>query len=275
MCTQSIKTVYLPLAQQNIDAAIDQDLNVATPVTSHPVRPGIRRTYLAVTLLGFLTAVAAFVWAISRWYFAYHNYGPAVVGRWTAPALILASVLTIVGVIGLLLYLSSRSYFVITNEAGVQIKKLYKKASIPWEDIDFVRSSSIHYGAAKLEWGKRSTLWLHTSSGGTFCFTNNLMDFNNLAETIKANLYPRYLEQYRQNLNQGQSIDFGPIQLTPRGIVIGRKKCDWSMIKDVSLARGRLTITTKDEQRKKVYSLPVRKIPNSDLCAHLIQNIEY
>jgi hypothetical protein len=218
---------------------------------------------------------AAFLWAIFRWYFAYHTFGPAVVGRWTIPALILALVFAVVGGSGLILYLSARSYIVVTGEAGVKIMKLYSKISIPWEDIDFIRSSSIRYGAASLEWGKRSSLWLHTSSRRVFRLANNLTDFNRLVDSIKANLYPRYLGQYRHDLNQGKSIAFGPILLTPGGINIGRNTCDWSTIEDVALARGRLTIETRDGEREKVYSFPARKIPNPDLCAQLIQNIEY
>ena len=248
---------------------------MATPYTSHPVKLELRRSYLAVTMLGLIGAIAALAYAIYRRYFAYHHFGPAVVSRWTIPSLILSLVLAAIGAIGLLLYLSARSYRVLTDETSLQIKKRNHVISIPWEDIEFVRSSSIRYGVAKLEWGNRSTLWVHTSSGQVFRFVNNLMDFNNLAEAVKANLYPRYLARYRQDLNQGQSIDFGPIQLTPNGIVFGRKECQWSALEDVSLARGRLTITVNEDQRMKSYSIPARKIPNSDLCAQLIQNIEY
>lgn len=248
---------------------------MATPNSSHPLRLELRRTYQAVSMLGFLGAMAAFAWSIFRWYFAYHHFGPAVVGRWTAPALILTLVLAAIGVFGLILCLSARNYHVITNELSLQIKKRNHIISIPWEKIKFVRSSSIRYGLAIFEWGNRSALWVHTSNGQVFRFVNNLVDFNGLAETVKANLYPRYLARYRQDLNQGQSIDFGPIQLTPNGIIFGRNECEWSELENVTLARGRLTITTNDGQRIKSYSIPARKIPNSDLCAQLIQNIEY
>jgi len=250
-------------------------MRVATPYTSHPVKHELLRTYLTVTTLGFIGAIAAFIWAIFRWYFAYHYFGPAVVGRWTTPALILSLVLAAMGAIGLILYLSARSYRVTTNEISVLITKRNHAVSIPWEEIEYVRSSSIRYGVAKLDWGNRSTLWIHTSNDQVFRFANNLTDFNSLAETVKANLYPRYLAHYRQYLNQGQSIDFGPVQLTPNGIVFGRKECHWSALEGVSLARGRLTITVKNGPRMKSYSIPAKKIPNSDLCAQLIQNIEY
>ena len=248
---------------------------MATPYTSHPVKHELLRTYLTVTTLGFIGAIAAFIWAIFRWNFAYHYFGPAVVGRWTTPALILSLVLAAMGAIGLILYLSVRSYRVTTNEISVLITKRNHSIAIPWEEIEYVRSSSIRYGVAKLDWGNRSTLWIHTSNDQVFRFANNLTDFNSLAETVKANLYPRYLAHYRQYLNQGQSIDFGPVQLTPNGIVFGRKECHWSALEGVSLARGRLTITVKNGPRMKSYSIPARKIPNSDLCAQLIQNIEY
>jgi hypothetical protein len=228
-----------------------------------------------VITLGLIGAIAAFAWAIFRWYFAYHHFGPAVVGRWTAPALILALVLAAISAIGLILYLSARSYRVITNEINLLITKRDNTVSIPWEEIEFVRSSSIRYGVAKLEWGNRSTLWIHTSKGQVFRFVNNLIDFNSLAEIVKSKLYPRYLAHYRQHLNQGQSIDFGPVQLTPSGIVFGRKKCHWSELVGVSLARGRLTLTVNRGPRMKSYSIPARKIPNADVCAQLIQNIEY
>ncbi len=248
---------------------------MATPYNSHPVKLELRRTYFAVTMLGILGAIAVFAYAIYRWYFAYHHFGPAVVGRWTTPALILSLVLAAFGAIGLILYLSARSYRVTTNEKSVLITKRNHAVSIPWEEIEFVRTSSIRYGIARLEWGNRSTLWIHTSNGQVFRFANNLTDFNSLAETIKANLYPRYLAHYRQDLNQGQSIEFGPVQLTPNGIIFGRKECHWSALEGVSLTRGRLTITMKDGKQMKSYSIPARKIPNSDLCAQLIQNIEY
>ncbi len=248
---------------------------MATPYTSHPVKLGLLRMYLAVTTLGFVGAIAAFIWAIFRWYFAYHHFGPAVVGRWATPALILSLVLAAIGAIGLILYMGARSYRVTTNEISVHITKRNHAASIPWEEIEFVRSSSIRYGVAKLDWGHRSTLWIHTSDGQVFRFVNNLTDFNSLADTVKANLYPRYLARYRRRLNQGQSLDFGPVQLTPTGIVFGRKECHWSALEGVSLARGRLTITVNMGPRMKSYSIPARKIPNSDLCAQLIQNIEY
>ena len=248
---------------------------MTTPYTSHPVKLELRRSYLAMTMFGLIGAVAALAYAIYRRYFAYHYFGPAVVSRWTKPSLILSLVFAAIGVIGLLLYLRARSYRVLTDETKLQIKKRNHTISIPWEDIEFVRSSSIRYGLAKFEWGNRSTLWIHTSNSQVFRFVNNLMDFDGLAEAVKGNLYPQYLARYRQELNQGQSIDFGPIQLTPNGIVFGRKECQWSALEDVSLARGRLTITANDGQRMKSYSIPARKIPNSDLCAQLIQNIEY
>ncbi len=248
---------------------------MATPNSSHPVKRELLRTYLAMTTLGFIGAIAAFIWAIFRWYFAYHHFGPAVVSRWTTPALVLSLVLAAIGGIGLILYMSARNYRVTTDEISMLITKRNQAVSIPWEEIEFVRSSSIRYGIAKLEWGNRSTLWIHTSNGQVFRFMNNLTDFNGLAETVKANLYPRYLAHYRQYLNQGQSLDFGPVQLTQNGIVFRRKECHWSELEGVSLARGRLTITVKKGPRMKSYSIPARKIPNSDLCAQLIQNIEY
>jgi hypothetical protein len=66
-------------------------------------------------------------------------------------------------------------------------------------------------------------------------------------------------------------VQFGPIILTPQGVINGRKALRWQDIGEIQLVKGRLELHPIKEMRRSKFSFPSHKIPNIDLCLQILQ----
>jgi hypothetical protein len=65
------------------------------------------------------------------------------------------------------------------------------------------------------------------------------------------------------------------LQCSPNGLTYRKRRYGWNQILSVRLNAGNLVITVKEADRSKDLRIPTKKIANPDLCAQLINNIEY
>jgi hypothetical protein len=91
---------------------------------------------------------------------------------------------------------------------------------------------------------------------------------------IKSQIYQGLLERYRETLQGGQRLDFGPLKLTTQEIVMSRAKIPWDQVRGVSLERGRLIILSGVDGSTKT-KIPAKKVLNVDLVVQLIQKMEF
>jgi hypothetical protein len=88
-------------------------------------------------------------------------------------------------------------------------------------------------------------------------------------ETILAQVTPRLLEEAKQRVNNGDTVTFGKISVSLRGIALGRKDpVAFHEIETLALSAGKLRLKKKGAWLDAL-SVPVRKIPNIAVLTEL------
>jgi len=249
-----------------------------SPADSKPTEFRIRRrminAYIGLGVLSFLLSGIAILWGIWNWYFAYSHYGPIVVWKWSAGPLWMGLILVFLGSGWFFAAYHARRYRVIIHENGIVDNRWINKCKLPWEDIDGIRTSSERYGLPGIVLGNRTIIWVVPKGGKKIRFPNALEELETFVNMIKSQIYQGLLERYRQTLQGGQPLDFGPLKLTTQEIVMSRTKIPWDQVHDVSLERGRLIIRSGVDGSTKT-KIPAKKVLNVDLVVQLIQKMEF
>jgi hypothetical protein len=242
-------------------------------IRKYRLRRELRILYPTTAILGLLGMAATLALGVWRWYFAFRHYGPAVVLRWSTPALWASLGLGIVGLAGLVSTLRTSGLYVSVHPSGLTYKRGRRREAIPWTHIKHIHTAAIRYGLLGLVWGGQITLSLHTVDNRNLRLTQTLSDLKDLVETIKRNVYPSLLSQYRQGLSRDEPVSFGPLSLDRQGIRKGDQTVIWEDLEGVSLSRGVLEIQTHHRTQHSRIRIPTYRIPNIDLCVQLIQHL--
>lgn len=242
-------------------------------IGEHGLRRANRNLTLTLLVLGFGGAIVAGTFAAWRWYFSYRHYGPAAVSRWSGPALGVSMVLTIVGCLALFSILKHRDLRVHTYTHGMVLERNNHNQIVYWTQIHQLHTVSVRYGLAGFAWGARTKLTLELKDNRRIHLTHRLADVDILTDTIKRNVYPGLLDEYRQRLNSGHAVPFGPLTITPHEIHKGRRTLPWTEVNRISLDRGKLRIRVRSRDLWTSMRFAARKVPNIELCIQLIQHL--
>jgi len=242
-------------------------------IREHHLRRELAILYKTLAIIGLGGTAMAGGLAVWRWNFAYRHYGPVAISRWTAPALWAVICFSLVGLFGLLSAVRSKNLRVSLHTSGMTFVRGRRHQTILWKEINSIHTTAVRYGLLSLVWGAETTLILHTNNRRIIRLTQVLNDLSSLAETVKHHVYPGLLTEYRQIISQGGSLPFGPLLLTPDGVQRGREFLSWQDIGKISLERGRLRIPSRQNRKSSQIRVPVRQVPNIDLCVQLIQHL--
>lgn len=241
-------------------------------IRQHRLRRSLRLGYTAVMLIGIVGTVVLFTLALWRWSFAYRHYGPAVVLRWTLPYAIAGLASSALGLYGFWQSRRHRNLTVGVHPSGLSVRQGGEEASLNWDQIHSIFTTSVRYSPLSFVRGWRTTLTLHSRAGSTFQFTERLSGFHELAASVKRYVYPPRLAECRQRLKRDLPVSFGPITLTARGLQLKGRWRAWKQVESVTLERGLFEVRLRGEPRGSRLRIPVRRIPNVDLCYQLVRH---
>lgn len=244
--------------------------NLGPLLREHRLRREIAILYPALAILGLSGTAIAVVWTAWRWLFAFNNYGSAAIWRWTTPALLTALGFASLGILGLILTWRSRAFRINLHSLGMVYRRGRQQEKVLWNQIQHIHTSAVSYGFSNYAWGAQTTLRLYTSDDRQLYLTHALTDMNGLAEFIKRQVYPGLLEDYRRKYNQGDSLSFGPLILTTKGLHRKDQILQWENIRRVSLGQGILSLERTDGQKIRV---PAHRVPNVEICTQLIDHL--
>ena len=180
----------------------------------------------------------------------------------------------LVTLVGLISFWRSRGLRVYLYDLGLVYQRGRQEETLRWDQIIQIHTAAVRYGLSSLVWGAQTTLELHTDDNRLIRLNHALTDLSSLAETIKRNVYPNLLEEYRRDLNQGNAINFGPLLLTLKGIQQGQLFIPWQDINQIILGRGLLLITPHGHDQGTKMRIPAKQVPNVDLCVQLIEHLK-
>jgi hypothetical protein len=249
--------------------------NTAPQAQISLLSPGPRLLLWILIILGILGSVTSAIIAFIRWNFAFSHYGPAVVWKWSAPAVIAGLISSMVWVTALILWIARRSHLALILPEGLVLQRGSRRIHYPWQQLRDLKLYVVQYGLAFIQWGERAVVSLMTLQGKRIRFSGPRDDLEDFTNVIKHYLYPRRLAEYRAALEARQIISFGPLQCSQDGLLYRKKRYPWDQLNSAKLDGGRLILSIKDGDKIEKIRIAARNIPNPDLCAQLITSIEY
>jgi hypothetical protein len=257
-----------------------EDSNILIPSMDDPsslqayhIRGEILLRLLIFSLIGLLGMLAILPVGIWRWQYAASHFGPAVIWRWIAPALFTGFALGLVGAVSLIHLLRLRRIEVQISPMGLTIRKGRKLDTIPWKEIESIRTISIQYGILGLIWARRMEVILQLRSGRRITFNQTLENVETIINRVKQHVYPQMFRNLQLAYNRGEPIQFGPLTLTSKGILNGRKVIRWQDIGEIKLEHGKLQLQPISSSRHPKFAIQAHKIPNVDLCIQLLHHL--
>jgi hypothetical protein len=250
--------------------ALPQAAHMGQELSRHGAKSASRKAWLIIALVSLAVTLGAALFALWRWYFITVTFGPALVSRMLRPALWMALGFAILALLALMAS-RRRQSAAIVYEAGLLVDQGRRRRWIHWTDILAVRISAVRYGLHGVSWGGRVRASLDLAAGRSVRLPSGLEAYPELIEAIKRAVYPRLADGYRQLINQGLEVGFGPIRLTQQGVLHGRKLLRWQDLGACRLEGGQLVLTPRLKAPR--IRLPAEQVPNVDLCFQLIQQL--
>jgi hypothetical protein len=230
-------------------------------------------------LNGWLAAAGLFAGSLSlaagvlRWNFAFSNYGPAVVWRWSLAWLLAGVPLLIAGLFGGLWTVRWGGLRIILHPRGLRLLRGSREQAVPWDDVLHVYTSGVRYGVLGVIWGSRATLIVETTDRRRVRLSQAIDGLAEIIETVKRNVYPRLLAAYTREYRTGMGLPFGPIWLTARGVQKGRRSLGWGELESARIRDGRIEIRPKPGARRRPIRASAQAVPNVELCLQLVQHL--
>jgi hypothetical protein len=238
------------------------------------IRRSVQRTYGIIAIVCAISAIVSFCYSIWSWYFAYSNYGPAAVWRWSELPFYTSLGLGAIALIATIYWLRSRALVVRTSDDALIVQRGRQQKRTQWGEIESIVAVSERTWSPFNAGRERFQFWIQQYSGKKQRFGTTLEDIQRLAATIKLQIYPLLLEKYRRQLAQNETIDLGAVQISRDGIGIKRRQIKWQELSGAELQGGKLVVHYRNTQRGMKVAIPSRRVKNMDLCIQIIEGIE-
>ena len=164
--------------------------------------------------------------------------------------------------------LAARRSFVAVHENGVAIRQTWGKVRIlGWSAIAGLASEQSEQYFLGWRMGTRYRSTLTPTTGKPVHLPGGLEKTPELISQLKACLYPRLLLGLEASLQAEKSLYFGPLAISPRGLVCGSQRWSWEEVEYFDIQNGVLEIKTGP---KRSLRYATGEIPNLELLLQLV-----
>jgi hypothetical protein len=144
-----------------------------------------------------------------------------------------------------------------------------------WEEIEAIQLKvTRHYYQNIIPLGTTRHYTVTDRSGKALPLDHAVTDFQELMDTIERTVNRLLFERMLEAYNAGQSVHFGPIQISRDGLVCRRKSYAWAEIEAVTVADGRITISRKNGGFFSGARVDAAKVPNLAVLLRLLDRIK-
>jgi hypothetical protein len=259
-----------------VETAISTDIqkNLGPSVASYGQRRRRWREAWIWPLPGFILSFILIITGLDWYYYGYTQYGPIAAQSWSQHWLfwgIFIGAITLI--ISIWQVLRSRIW-VNLFQYGISVHlPINSSYSLRWEEITGIASATIQdiLLGHILRTHHRLSILLH--NGKPIILDDRLDNLLEFTTRLKANLYPRLLPGYRTRFQNGDQLDFGPLSIQSKVLLIRGKELTWDQVNRITVSVGNLIIETQDPRTEhlKNIRIPVTDIPNLELFLQVIQ----
>jgi hypothetical protein len=244
-------------------------------LSQHQLKKSVERRVILLLIISLVIMLASMLWSIYRWYFAYARFGPAVVWRWSSPAIGIAVLAFLLALYSGLFLLRNRQRKIYTSADGLWLINGQNRSMLDWKNISSIRSTAAHYLWSQKDENPQLRILLRTTDDVLIKVPPYLTSLDEAQQIIKRKIYTSAMNRYREMMKAGQSLAFGPLQLTRRGVIYRKRIEPWQNFREVKIEGGRLEVEFRGSEGTRKISIPAWHVPNIDLCVQLLRNIEY
>jgi len=215
----------------------------------------------ALGILALIAGEAALIVGIASPYFrdSQARIGSIVIGASAA-------------LIGLVFFEAGQRYrqvFVRLFAEGFAITRDHKETSVRWPDVTTIYQAVTKNYYNGVYTGTTYNYTLHTRDGKKHVFNNTIKNIADLGNALQNGVTNALLPGVMQAFNSGQSVQFGPVAVSPLSLSKGPQQVDWINIDKVSVDKGYLKVWERGKRRA-TFSAPVKAIPNLLVCLEII-----
>jgi len=231
-------------------------------------RPLRWRDLFTLFMPASLATLAPLLYGLKRDIYARNYYGPVAAHSWSWPWYILATSALIPLMLLALWRVRQAHRWVILHKNGLHIKWNKPAQILLWNQIQGLSCLTTEATFFGLATKTRHRLTLFPISEDQIHLDERLKDLPDLAERIKAKLYPHLLPKMRTAFNNGETLYFGPIRIHKQAIHVREQDIPWEQISRLNVRAGKLVI---ESPSKFPIRIPVEKIPNIELLIQILQ----
>lgn len=242
-------------------------------------------------LLGAAAVLAPLAFGVWRANTAYGQYGLVAAETWSRPWFMLSS-LALITFLLLLIYRRWQARKAVTlHQDGLAIcKPLGRTERLTWPELSGITVKQEQENFLNLSWRTRFSTALILQTGKVLRIDPDVQNQPDLAEKIKARLYPLLMPEMEENFRAGHDLDFGPLGICQQELQLqsarrrsragfqnkgdrsgnSRGRILWSHIKHIHVRAGFLVVELETGKLKKI---PVSRIPNFEILLYFIDQV--
>lgn len=172
-------------------------------------------------------------------------------------------------------YLAWRNWPLAANvyENGIELVNRKGSRKILWQDVENLTQHVVHHYYLIIPVGKSysSTIQLH--GGEIILFDNRYSKLKQLGQTLQERLAAIQLPESMDEIEAGNSLEFGALKLDREGIYHWDKRLTWNDVGKVNLKNTSLSITKKGSKFGNWANLGLDEVPNATLFCAIAQKL--
>jgi uncharacterized protein DUF6585 len=164
------------------------------------------------------------------------------------------------------------NFCVMVYQAGLLYSRPREVIAIRWEEITAIFQQHMRSTLNGVPVGMFYTFIIQTATGRSFKLTNAVEDIALLGAHIEQATFPHLYSQALTRYQQGETIAFEKLCISPAGLQIGQKILSWPHLRDITIQEGSVRIR---QQGKWLAwkSIAVADVANIHVALPLIEEI--
>jgi hypothetical protein len=150
---------------------------------------------------------------------------------------------------------------------------VFKKGTILKNQISGIIADHTQEQFLGIQWRNYHKVTIINNNGEKIKFDHRYKQISDFTFRLKNLIYPLLIPPLQEKFFFGETLKFGPVQVSKSKIKVSRKEISWKDVVGIRLESGQLYISYNKEpsNQPKDINIPANKIPNLEILIQLMQ----